>query len=63
MIPCCDNKLRTVSEGCAPFANHCNANSSLIETSAGFNSGLYVPIVSMKRPSRGERESATTTRL
>ncbi len=35
MIPCCDNKLRTVSEGCAPFANHCNANSSLIETQLG----------------------------
>ena len=57
MIPCCDNKLRTVSEGCAPLANHFNANSSLIETSAGFATGLYVPTVSMKRPSRDERES------
>ena len=35
MIPSLDNKLLTVSEGCAPLPNHFNANSSSILTSAG----------------------------
>ncbi len=35
MIPWLENKLRTVSDGLAPFPNHFNAASSLILTSAG----------------------------
>ena len=40
MIPCSENRLRTVSDGLAPFANHFNAVSSLILTSAGLATGL-----------------------
>ena len=53
--------LRTVSEGCAPLDNQSKTKSSFKTTSAG-SFKVVVPTVSMKRPSRGERESATTIR-
>src|SRR5690625_1567884 len=62
-MPCLENKLRTVSLGCAPFAIQSSAFSSSIFTATGSATGLYVPICSIERPSRGERESATTIRL
>src|SRR5699024_6952633 len=55
--------LCTVSVGLAPFFNHFNANASLMLTSGAFTLfGLYVPICSMLRSSRGSRASAATIR-
>ena len=47
--------LFTVSVGCAPLAIHFLAFSASILISAGSTIVLYVPISSMKRPSRGAR--------
>src|SRR5688500_19996036 len=52
----------TGSEGCAPLASQSftlSASRSIVDGSV---CGLYRPTISMNRPSRGERESATTTR-
>ena len=62
ITPSFERMLRTVSEGCAPLDNQSKTKSSFKTTSAGSFKGLWVPTVSMKRPSRGERESATTIR-
>jgi hypothetical protein len=53
-------RISTVSVGCAPFRSQSMALSRLSVTVAGLVRGLYVPTWSIKRPSRGERESATT---
>ncbi len=53
----------TRSDGCAPFfIQACTfSRSSLSRSVFSFgSSGLKKPSRSMKRPSRGERESATT---
>src|SRR3954463_2046535 len=52
----------TGSEGCAPRANQWRMRSSLSTIVDGSVCGLYRPSVSMNRPSRGDRRSATTTR-
>src|ERR687892_1464904 len=52
----------TVPLGWAPRSSQCCKRSSSITIVEGSVCGLYCPIVSMKRPSRGERWSATTTR-
>src|SRR4051795_11105845 len=54
--------LRTWGVGCAPLDSHSRIRSSLRTIVEGSVCGLYWPTVSMKRPSRGERWSATTTR-
>src|SRR3954452_12107750 len=54
--------LRTCGVGCAPFASQSRIRSSFRRIVEGSVCGLYWPTVSMKRPSRGERWSATTTR-
>src|SRR5215210_3227165 len=54
--------LRTWGVGCAPLDSQSRIRSSLRRIVDGSVCGLYCPIVSMKRPSRGERWSATTTR-
>src|SRR4051795_7959342 len=54
--------LRTWGVGWAPLESHSRMRSSLRTIVEGCVCGLYWPIVSMKRPSRGERWSATTTR-
>ena len=48
--------------GRAPCSSQCLARSSSITISEGSVCGLYWPIVSIVRPSRGERLSATTMR-
>lgn len=62
ITPAFDKMLRTVSEGCAPLANHSRTRSSFTVIWFSATSGLYVPTVSIKRPSRGARESATLIR-
>src|SRR4051794_15031847 len=52
----------TGSEGCAPLPIQYRIRSSLRTIVDGSVCGLYRPSVSMNRPSRGERRSATTTR-
>src|SRR3954452_15925366 len=52
----------TGSEGCAPLLIQYRIRSSLRTMVDGSVCGLYRPSVSMNRPSRGERRSATTTR-
>lgn len=62
LIPAALISRETGSEGCAPFASQdvtLSASSSIV---LGSVCGLYRPTISMNRPSRGERESATTTR-
>src|SRR4051794_35591683 len=54
--------LRTWGVGWAPLASHSRIRSSLRTIVEGWVWGLYWPTFSMKRPSRGERWSATTTR-
>src|SRR3954449_7340946 len=54
--------LRTWGVGWAPLESHSRMRSSLRTIVEGCVCGLYWPTVSMKRPSRGERWSATTTR-
>src|SRR3954454_23382698 len=61
-MPCVRRSLRTWSEGWAPFASQSRMRSSSSLIVDGSVWGLYCPTVSMKRPSRGERWSATTTR-
>jgi hypothetical protein len=52
----------TCSVGCAPCCNQCTIRSVSTEIFDGSWRGSYWPRISMKRPSRGERASATTTR-
>src|ERR687895_2090940 len=52
----------TVPVGWAPRSSQCCRRSSSITIVEGDVCGLYRPIVSMKRPPRGERWSATTPR-
>src|SRR3954454_23742957 len=52
----------TGSEGWAPLLIQYRIRSSLRTIVDGSVCGLYRPSVSMNRPSRGERRSATTTR-
>src|ERR671925_1023291 len=61
-MPWVFRSLRTCGVGCAPFASQSRIRSSLRRIVEGSVCGLYCPTVSMKRPSRGERWSATTTR-
>src|SRR4051812_22906057 len=56
------SSLRTCGVGWAPLLSHSRIRSSFRRIVDGSVCGLYWPIVSMKRPSRGERWSATTTR-
>src|SRR3954469_15084864 len=56
------SSLRTCGVGWAPLLSHSRIRSSLRTIVEGSVCGLYWPTVSMKRPSRGERWSATTTR-
>src|SRR6476646_1039489 len=61
--PAASRKRDTRSEGCAPFfiQSLTLSRSSLRRSVFSFGSnGLKKPSRSMKRPSRGERESATT---
>ena len=52
----------TAGVGCAPWPIQWSARARSTSTMDGSVCGLYRPIVSMLRPSRGERESLTTTR-
>src|SRR5919109_3839409 len=61
-MPWVFRSLRTWGVGCAPLASQSRIRSSLRTIVDGCVCGLYWPTVSMKRPSRGERWSATTTR-
>src|SRR5438034_1063773 len=61
-IPRTFSRLCTCSVGWAPCDSQYSARSSSISTSDGSSSGWYFPMFSMNRPSRGLRESATTTR-
>src|SRR5664279_1190717 len=61
-MPCVRRSLRTVSDGCAPRASQSRMRSSLSTIVDGFVWALYCPTVSITRPSRLERWSATTTR-
>src|SRR5271165_6058272 len=61
-MPRMRRSLRTVSVGWAPRASQLRARSSSITIVEGSVWALYWPIVSITRPSRGERWSATTTR-
>src|SRR5919112_5256969 len=56
------SSLRTCGVGWAPLLSQSRIRSSLRRIVDGSVCGLYWPTVSMKRPSRGERWSATTTR-
>src|SRR4051794_17472610 len=56
------SRRETVSEGCAPFEIQSFTFASSNSISDGSCWGLYRPTISMNLPSRGERESATTTR-
>src|ERR671925_1153105 len=61
-MPWVFRSLRTCGVGWAPFASQSRIRSSSRQIVDGEVCGLYWPTVSMKRPSRGERWSATTTR-
>src|SRR5437764_3868560 len=52
----------TCSVGWAPLRSHSSARSLSISTRGGSSLGPYFPMISTKRPSRGDRASATTTR-
>src|SRR5207237_3780142 len=52
----------TCSVGWAPLRSHSSARSLLMSTRGGSSRGPYFPMISTKRPSRGDRASATTTR-
>src|ERR1700684_1343844 len=56
------SSLRTVFVVCAARASQLRARSASIAIVEGLVWALYWPIVSITRPSRGERWSATTTR-
>src|SRR4051812_46351852 len=57
----CSNEA-TESVGNAPFLIQPRAFSLSMLMEEGLVSGLYQPMFSIMRPSRGERASATTTR-
>ncbi|ODN69197.1 hypothetical protein A6302_03507 [Methylobrevis pamukkalensis] len=62
-MPAASRKRITRSVGWAPWAIQCLARSTSSTTRSALSlasSGLKVPILSMKRPSRGERASAIT---
>ena len=61
-MPLVRSSVATVAVGLAPCSSQCRARSSSISISEGSICGLYWPIVSIVRPSRGERRSATTMR-
>src|SRR3954454_14568568 len=61
-MPLVWSRVATVSEGSAPCSSQCLARSSSTTIVDGSVCGLYWPIVSIVRPSRGERLSATTMR-
>src|SRR3954451_16373007 len=61
-MPLVRSSPATVSEGWAPCSSQWRARSSSNSISDGLVCGLYWPIVSIVRPSRGERLSATTMR-
>ena len=61
-MPLVRNSVATWRVGRAPFSRQCLARSSSISISEGSVCGLYWPIVSIERPSRGERRSETTMR-
>src|SRR6476646_3415005 len=61
-MPLVRSSPATVSEGWAPCSSQWRARSSSISINEGSVWGLYRPIVSIVRPSRGERLSATTIR-
>src|SRR3954454_16575708 len=61
-MPLVRNRPATVSDGCAPCWSQWRARSSSMLIVEGSVCGLYWPIVSIVRPSRGERLSATTMR-
>src|SRR5207253_421469 len=52
----------TCSVGWAPLRSHASARSLSMSTRGGSSRGPYFPMISTKRPSRGDRASATTTR-
>jgi hypothetical protein len=52
----------TGSVGCAPTPSQYAARSPSTSMKEGFSLGWYLPIVSMTRPSRLVRASATTMR-
>jgi hypothetical protein len=52
----------TCSVGWAPLRSQSSALSLSMSTRGGSSRGPYFPMISTKRPSRGERASATTTR-
>src|SRR3954469_1487307 len=61
-MPLVRSRVATVSEGWAPCSSQWGARSSSMLIVEGSVCGLYWPIVSIVRPSRGERLSATTMR-
>jgi hypothetical protein len=61
-MPLVRSSVATVSDGCAPCSSQWRARSSSNSIVEGSVCGLYRPIVSIVRPSRGERLSATTIR-
>src|SRR5215831_10439867 len=61
-MPLVRSSVATVSDGWAPCSSQCLARSSSTTIVEGSVCGLYWPIVSIVRPSRGERLSATTMR-
>ncbi len=61
-MPLVRSSVATVSDGWAPCSSQCLARSSSSSIVEGSVCGLYWPIVSIVRPSRGERLSATTIR-
>src|SRR5215218_36843 len=61
-MPLVRSRVATVSEGWAPCSIQWRARSSSMLIVEGSVCGLYWPIVSIVRPSRGERLSATTMR-
>src|SRR4051812_26789919 len=61
-MPLVRSSPATVSEGWAPCSSQWRARSSSNSINEGLVCGLYWPIVSIVRPSRGERLSAMTMR-
>src|ERR671921_238416 len=61
-MPLVRSSVATVSDGWAPCSSQWRARSSSMLIVEGSVCGLYWPIVSIVRPSRGERLSATTIR-
>ena len=61
-MPLVRSSVATVSDGWAPCSSQWRARASSSSIVEGSVCGLYWPIVSIVRPSRGERLSATTIR-